>query len=392
VFKFPTELTIDECERFVDGLKLSSNLETLHLPVEASKSLFGGMAAAIQAVNTWARLSESREIALGGNAEGVEKYVDDVLVKPHKFCAAMYARRISVIGSPVDIRSHINEAAKLAVERQGSSQHGQQRGALCWFVFVAPRPPGFDKNFYIQPPGEKPQPRKMAQIENIVRSMVEKSVSVLGATQSLSDDDTFSLSRIFFELFMNTHEHGSRGPSKSNWIKPGQRVLYSNGINLTDRAVENREDERGLSEYLQSQLSAGEQRNRYVEISIIDSGLGYFARWCADSEMDVSDKSLEYEYSIVKKCFGARQTSSDSTTKGLGLPVVMDRLTRLKGFIRIRSGRLSLYRDFISQPFKSDDLCDFSDWMSGRPANEHLTELSPMAGVSVTFLIPLEAK
>jgi hypothetical protein len=70
----------------------------------------------------------------------------------------------------------------------------------------------------------------------------------------------------------------------------------------------------------------------------------------------------------------------------------MDRLTKLNGLMRIRSGRLSVYRDFVASPHTDHDACRFFDWSSRDSAEENLTDLSAVTGVAISILIPLEAK
>ncbi|MBM1197250.1 hypothetical protein [Pseudomonas weihenstephanensis] len=392
---FSTDLTIDSCEEFIAKLADAPQEAPLYLPVEVSNSHFGGVAAAIQAINTWGRSREYREIIVGGNPADADDLVREAVSKPHKFCASMLSKRITDSNASTDLRPIVNRAASEIIEGQGKSKFGQQRGPLCWFAFVDHSTKGFDKNFYTHPQNEKPQPRQLAQIETVIRSMVNKSIDIMGATKQLAEEDMSHLGRIFFELFMNSHEHGTKDKTRSDWLKPGQRVIYSNGINLPKAAIDKRaQTEKGLSLYLQSQNNQNNRR-RFIEISIIDSGLGYYKRWCAD-QSDQSDQetndNINHEYSILKRCFTSRQTSSANVNKGHGLPVVMDRLTKLNGFMRVRSGRLSLYRDFVTQPYVPDDPCEFFDWTTEQPAQAELTPMLPVVGVSVTFLIPLEEK
>lgn len=390
--KFSTDLTIDSCEEFIEKLTEEYRDAPLYLPIETSNSLFGGIAAAIQAINTWSRETNSKEVVIGGSHSTRENLISEAVSKPHKFCASMLSKKIYDSTASIDIRQEVNHAASELIENQSKSKHGQQRGSLCWFAFVDHSTKGFDKNFYTHPHNEKPQPRQLAQINNIIHAMVNKSIDIMGATQHLADEDMIHLGRIFYELFLNSHEHGTKGKTRSDWLKPGQRIIYSNGINLDKVAIEKRtQSEKGLSNYLNS-ISENTQRSRFIEISIIDSGLGYYKRWCNDKHIQQQDDSIEFEYYILKKCFASRQTSSQDINKGHGLPVVMDRLTKLNGFLRVRSGKLSLYRDFVAQPYTSDDPCEFFDWNSEQSAEAKLTEMLPITGVAVTFLIPLEGK
>lgn len=72
----------------------------------------------------------------------------------------------------------------------------------------------------------------------------------------------------------------------------------------------------------------------------------------------------------------------------------MANLTLLNGFMRVRSNRLSLYRDFVNQPFieQENDSYEFMDWDSRQKCNNNITQKANAAGVSITILIPLVDK
>ena len=393
---FPKTVTIEGCEKFLTKLVKLDNVTSLVLPVDTSSYAFGGLASAIQAVNTWVRLGEDRVLELRNSIR--KDVIEELANKPHKFVAAMSAKMIAISGSPAnDLRPQVNLAAKNAIEQQAVSPFGQQRGGLCWFSFVDHSSKGFDQNFYIQTSGFKAEPRQSAQIKAIITEMVKKSLAVTGGAKLLTSQSQDSLGRLFNELFLNTHEHGTRGQSRSEWLKPGVRTIYTQGIRLTEDGVQGIVgDQPRLSAYLQSitQQYDTEGQRRFVEIGIVDSGLGYCGRWLADNQDEKADKifSLADEFSVFKRCFTFRETSTYKDNKGNGLPVVMDRLTQLHGFMRIRSGRLSLYRDFVESPYKHGETCEFSDWTTGQFGDELLTPMSKVAGVAITLLIPVEAK
>lgn len=388
----PKSLTIDACEQFLLKLEKADE-DDLQLPAGTSTYAFGGLAAAIQAVNTWARKSNSRTLELRHSEKNDE--IEELLGKPHKFSAAMSARHIAFSDElENDLRPAIYAAAKTAVEAQARSKFGQQHGRLCWFAFVDHSSKGFDKNFYIDGQHMKPEPRQPAQFQAVIQAMVEKSLLVSGGAKALDRNTLDHLGRMFYELFLNTHEHGTRGASRSEWLKPGVRIIYTQGINLTAKGTERYSSKQPvLSTYMNSAIDMPGGQMRFIEISIIDSGFGYTGRWLADHNGDANlALPITKEYQTFKQCFSFRQTSTSQDNKGNGLPVVMDRLTRLNAFMRIRSGRLALYRDFVATPYQADDTCAFSDWATGESAETTLTCMSPVAGVAITLLIPMEAK
>lgn len=393
---FPRSINIDGCEKFLSKLADNDRTDCLDLPIGTSgyASSFGGLASAIQGVNTWARKSDGRVLLLKpGNAKN---RIEEVIQRPHKFVAAMMAKSI-VMGQGDELRSQVNAAAKLAIEGQLRRSFGQQRGGLCWFAFVDHSSKGFDRNFYIERSGANPEPRQPEQFKAVISAMVDKAMSVPGGARSIEPESLEYLGRIFYELFLNTHEHGSRSTTRSEWLKPGVRIIYAQGINLNEAGVRNAANQQPvLAEYLVnvSSNNPAEHQRRFVEIGIVDSGLGYCGRWLADHPAAEANEAptTEEEYEIFKKCFRFRQTSTSKDSKGNGLPVVMDRLTKLKGFMRVRSGRLALYRDFLSSPYGLNDACVFSDWASAQSAEQVLTPMAQASGVAISLLIPLEAK
>ncbi len=395
---FPKSITINACEKFLDNLLEKDEFETLRLPVGTTgyASSFGGLASAIQAANTWGRKIESRVLCLTPSSAKDEIY--EVIQRPHKFVAAMSAKSIVMLNkADDDLRPQINEAAKQAIELQACQQHGQQRGGLCWFAFVDHSSKGFDRNFYIERQGEKPEPRQPEQFKAVIGAMVDKAMAVPGGARNLERDSLTYLGRIFYELFLNTHEHGTRGEYRSEWLKPGVRVIYAQGINLSEAAANHAaKGQPILLDYLSAvtKRHPNESQRRFVEIGVVDSGLGYCGRWLADHQSGggKQELSIQDEYEIFKKCFSFRQTSTTKNSKGNGLPVVMERLTKLEGFMRVRSGRLSLYRDFLSSPYIPHDAFAFYDWNSGGSAEKLLTPMAEACGVSISLIIPVDEK
>ncbi|HBN8248695.1 hypothetical protein ACEPXJ_18350 [Pseudomonas aeruginosa] len=391
-FDFPTNLSIESCEGFLSQLESADSVEDILMPEGTKNIAFGSYAAAIQAINTWARRSSSRNVYVKATGAKTSDRVDELLSRPHKFCLSMLAKNIYVDGDLEDIRPLVNGSAREVIEQQGRTKFGQRRGGLCWFALVDHSTKGFDRNFYLHSHDKKPIVRGQLQFKSVMSAMVGKSTDLVGGAEPLSEEESDYLGRIFYELFLNTHEHGSRSFERDTWLKPGIRVIYTNGINLSASSVDARASaNKAMEKYFSAIDELPLQRRRFIEISVVDSGLGYEGRWRADQPQIESDSGisrLDAEYEIFKKCFTFRQTSSGKSSKGHGLPVVMERLTRLKAFMRVRSGRLSLFRDFINNPFKNDDPCDFEDWETQERGAR--TEMAPVSGVAVTFLIPLE--
>jgi hypothetical protein len=64
----------------------------------------------------------------------------------------------------------------------------------------------------------------------------------------------------------------------------------------------------------------------------------------------------------------------------------MATLSGLDGFLKIRSGRLSLYRDFVSAPLQSSTDVELKDFAN---CSTELTELPAIFGTHYQILIPV---
>ncbi|KZN67511.1 hypothetical protein [Pseudoalteromonas luteoviolacea] len=401
MISLPATLDIDKVEDFQNKLTESTESDELQLPVGNSNFAFGGFATAIQAVNTWASLNKERKVVIKPSANSKEVVIEKVIEQPHKFTALMMAKKVDLPSEDEpNIRGEANRSAKSAIEAQSRELFGQNRGRLCWYSFVDHSTLGFDRNFYDLSPDFHPSPKNIEQITSVIESMVRQSSKVAGGGVLPDTDRINSLGRMFFELFINTHEHGSRDIERKLWLKPATRVIYTYGINLTDDAINIAlQNDENLKRYTQKLASTKSSTRRFVELSIVDSGLGYVGRWLADhtgecSINDINDINVNEQYNILKKCFQFRSSSTSNEIKGNGLPAVMANLTKLNGFMKVRSNKLSVYRDFVNQPFSSNeaDSFEFNDWRSSESCSQNITEHNEVRGVSVTVLIPLYDK
>ena len=173
----PKSLTVENCEKVLNKFEQTPS-DKLELPVETARFAFAGMATAIQAAITWGRRSSTRLLHLRKSSKSLDEQIDEVVRRPHKFTAAMFAKSVLGGSDSSDIRAELNQKAKEAVESQRAAAYDSQFGQLCWFVFVDHSSMEFDPHFYTIPRNGKPEPRQPEQIQAVIRAMVEKSAQV----------------------------------------------------------------------------------------------------------------------------------------------------------------------------------------------------------------------
>lgn len=146
-----------------------------------------------------------------------------------------------------------------------------------------------------------------------------------------------ALAVIVAELFENTHLHGRLDLAKTPVGPDAMRGLVFKRISVT------------LPAHQKSGRLVAAREVPGLEVSIFDSGLGYFASYTRrawDSSTDINE-----EWRVMHKCFSRHfdpeQVDHRQRQRGMGLYEVLRALQGLKGSIEVRTGRLFAYRSFF---------------------------------------------
>lgn len=191
-----------------------------------------------------------------------------------------------------------------------------------------------------------------SELDNTIYRIIEKVGTIYrqrinNAIANFLDTTT----RIIWELMANTNEHAIKDHLDQKILSPNTRGLYikihqSNKENFVKNAL----DDPGLVEYYNKSLIDG--INLVLEISVFDSGPGMAKRF---KGIDWSEKSnIDDDVSVIKTCLIRGESSVKGPTgmnKGYGLDDVLKLLDIKKGFLKIRTGRASLYRNLITTPY-----------------------------------------
>jgi len=125
---------------------------------------------------------------------------------------------------------------------------------------------------------------------------------------------------------------------------------------------------------------SNEGRLRMLEISVFDSGPGLVRRYKHLATLE--DVTAEEEKESVLECFTKHRTSSGAKHRGIGLDAAIRALTAVGGFMRLRTGRLCLYRDFGKCPLSAGTALQLKSW-PGEAAWEEAV------GTVYTFIVPV---
>lgn len=188
---------------------------------------------------------------------------------------------------------------------------------------------------------------------------------------------------VIFELFQNTDVH-ARTSISGDFIRPSVRGLTIRHRSVSREVLLKRAgDDHAFQLYAQNlpEPLEGFQNDKYIELSIFDSGPGFASRW---TSKPVELLSAAEELNGLQACFARGATTRKGSRYGQGLPYVIEKIKVLRGLIRIRSGRLSVFADLMSDEITETGSPPFRD-TSGGP----IVLRSPVAGATLSMFIPV---
>jgi hypothetical protein len=215
----------------------------------------------------------------------------------------------------------------------------------------------------------------------------------------LGPRDAEDILSIIYELFANTEEWGSLTINETPLLDSFRGVLAEiiPLRILADHISRGHRFEKHLGSYLTQISQTDLQATHVYHISIFDTGVGLAQRQLGRFITD--HDTVELEYQEVLTCLRRHGSSSGDPTRGNGLFEVMKLLTRVRGFLQLRTGRLGLFRNFIDDKFIGEDVRESArtkefyrrfeylwDWES----NPEFVKAEPSAKVTYTKRIPLD--
>lgn len=384
--KVKRNLTLSYIDELYQSVTETEEHITIYLPKDTERINFGAIPSFIQFFATQIRKKRFARVVLPfSEFDDLNRYIEVEFVYP---CIVL-AWDIPITNDEnVDLKNHLSgisqqyfsklEFLKVKTLRSlplYSFDHDiTQRGLSRFF---------YDSKFNLAPLG---------QLEFNLYPIFEKITLAHNSQEnrkSLSPILT-DLTEIIFELFKNTHEHGKTNLN-GGYLFPSVRNVTLRTIRkkrasyLSDSSLS-----QAAKEYFNQGIPLTAQSDFIMlEVSVLDSGIGLVKK--ISNIESLTSISIEQEVQFAKECLLKHRTSSKSyiaSIKGQGLDKVM-RLLDGKGFLRIRSGRLDLFRNFISDPYiESSDFSEvvLKDFISN---DLEYKEHSEVSGTLHTFYYPL---
>lgn len=371
--------TIQSVERHLLKLQESKDPVQVWLPGDIPERI-GVDVSLLQMLMTWSQKQLTPELRTRGmlfdDAEaGLAKLCDNVVG-----LSALTLSKSIISWDQKDVRSQAHtkasEQVDEMVEESAKFQRGYSFAVLCFDGTSKPHP----RNLYYAN-GEVLSARDLKALFTKLLKRTESN----SARRERIEEVATRLGTILFETFRNTHQW-ARTSVDGVPIRRGVRGLlirrYRQHPSVPGSGLEARhEQDAPLADFLAKHFSQTESGG-VLELSVFDGGPGLVRR--SRDISDLTSLSLEEERAACLACFDKHKTSSGMPHRGIGLYASMRELHRLGGFMRLRTGRMSLYRNFKDDPFLEGAPASLKDWpMHAGQAN------ADVAGTVLTFILPI---
>ena len=407
VIAIANNITIDNVEDYIELLDsiVTDNNVDLELPLYIESYGIGSKALLSQFFNSWVRKSGRSLIRIrASSVEDREAFIDKFLVDNPFRCLVLMTIRQSVkicdaleIDLSHAIRSKALESIKLTapvvVNRKKIFPNNLSSISENCFDHAEIAGNRFNRWFYQDGVDE---PLQDWGFKSFYMAASESLFADKGDLKYIATNDKFSLelTGILKELFDNTHFHATENLKKVP-LNPNTRGVWlsTHEINIgtfnTNQANRNPFGVYLLNPGLFKDLR---ETKTFLEISVIDSGIGFAQQYTG---LSLSGIDSYVERQKVIECL----TKYDRTAKKRGLKRVASYVSERKGFFMLRTGRLSLYRDFLKRPHQSGDylvdryyqvdaaMKSYSLWEGDEQV---ISSYKEVCGSLITIFLPLE--
>lgn len=389
MIKIERNLSLSKIDKLYQTLSDSKEgLIHIQLPKTTEQNDFSSFFAFIQFFSTWLRNPKSGnlKLPLESNSTGqeIEDYLNDnELAYP---CIALCWEKDIVDLQDNNLKLKLRDPSKHYFEKMDFlGLKGLSVPLFCFDHDKSGR--GLSKYFYSQ---DKQFVSEDNLGFNLFRAFQKIGTYNMQVFRKSTQSSLSSFDAIIHELFLNTHEH-ARTNEDGHYLYPNIRALFLKFHKKQPlKYIEQYRSIPSVVEYFQSDFKMNESDELYfIEISVVDSGPGFVKRFLNTSELNFS---IEEEVEIIKKCLFRHNTSAKglaSETKGIGLDRVLQTINN-KGFIRIKSGRVDICRNMISDTYenpKSSHEIILKDWQNN---NSTFIGHIPAEGSLISILYPLE--
>ncbi|HEY5744835.1 MAG TPA: hypothetical protein VIU12_02055 [Chryseolinea sp.] len=387
--EIPTSINGEQVESLLQNINNHRNEESidLELPVNLTFTGFSALPSLFQFLITWKRLPNSGKLII--------KAPDTLL--PEYWTKDYYLLFASILAWDNDIVNKNGESLKNIIRplnreffnnfwKNNTEQIIKNDSVL--FLFIDHIPNGLLPILY-----SNGKLRGESEFDNITDAIVDLALKKHGTLNKYIKQIQPSLNRILYESFDNTNNWATQSHT-GKILSPSIRGIFAKFHELNRNQMNLLQDSLGFTTYLKELKIRNQERlgliNTFLEITIFDSGSGLAQVFSGKSNEFLS---LEEEYDYVRKCLRKHNTSHTAVgtayARGIGLHKIMSTLNDTGGFLKIRTGRMSLFRDFLNVKFFNPNNDKYNEALLDWDNNSSIPNIRPYAdGTVISIVIP----
>jgi len=351
---------------------------------------FGGLSALNQLVVTWAKRHPSGALRTYVNSKDEAKtQIENLVTYDHGLTALLMAGEVTDRTGNLSLKTESLLASRHRLMAMGTLK-GATRGSKA-FLATADHTGVYPESLYDISSSPNPEVRQWDGFRSLAQQML--LIATVGPEKQKPTNAVIdNFGTVLWELFKNTHDWARSG-SDGNPLQRSIRALrIEHYSHMHEKHLEMTADEPRLNAYLlHPKMKRADGRSRMIEVSVLDSGPGLAARALrrnAAAHSAPSSYSISQEYAAVVDCLRTHFSTSAESHRGDGLHQVFLMLHALRGFVRIRTGRLAVCRDFVRDPYVPSHTAEpfLLDWQTG---SIEPSEASAVEGTVITMLFPV---
>ena len=316
--------------------------EPLRLPTNIRHTAGGAEASLAQLILTWAQRTRDRQLETFISSQDYDQ-IEDFVRRFTGIVATFCADEIVGNASGLNLTKEIKNAALNRLSKlQGRAAKEAYRGLSTEILCVDHIGRGEPYLLYQKNDSGGSNLRTREEFRSLADWLIRKSIpEKIG--YYFSREAASSLGGMLYEVFKNTNDHALSDIS-GNLYSTSIRAIRTNHLRIMQDDLQRIVQEyRPLADYCSSLEPQVDGRQlQLFEMSILDSGPGFACSWTKRPLEELTD--LEEE-AATRRCF-ERGSSKGESRFGEGLPHVLRLLAKERGFLRLRTGRITLFADF----------------------------------------------
>ena len=384
-------ITYQDIESFYNMINTGANPD-LYIPSNLSSKQMGVYAELIQVMITWNRLSKGKlYVNYDKNTLELDEKLEIMFRRYWNFIAALMGYQKGIfLSDNTEITKKVGNIIRERIEFLNKHE-SWRKGDSTFISAIQHSATPYPSGFYLSNGTLKSKQEFIEISRNI---LIEVSTNYIKTTSTkFIEENKQLIGEIIFELIENTHFWSQEMYNGSRYNTGVRGLLASVHRGNKDTLLKNCKDDYPFIEYLQELFkSYNENESIFImEISVFDSGSGLASKFL---QKDISNfKNYDEIYNTIIDCLVKGNTSDiySGYERGFGLFNIM-KLLNEKGFLKIRTNGLKLFRNFIKQPFNITNPIKrdyhLEDW---NIAQKQSPPSYPTEGTLFSIFIPLKA-